>query len=141
MSLYRPWVVRAPALLAVAAAVVLAIPAGTAASDPPACPAPDPISIAAAECESTTPVVPSLDPEWSADFVPPAMPQVRSLTAAACRPLSAVFYTETDWLRLAQKMRANPSSCADYYVSIPPLAADKTKLRNGEAAKIRALGP
>ncbi len=141
MSLYRPWVVRAPALLAVAAAVVLAIPAGTAASDPPACPAPDPISIAAAECESTTPVVPSLDPEWSADFTPPAMPQVRSLTAAACRPLSAVFYTETDWLRFAQKMRANPSSCADYYVSIPPLAADKTRLRNGEAAKIRALGP
>ncbi len=141
MSPYRPWVVRAPALLAVAAAVVLAIPAGTAASDPPACPAPDPISIAAAECESTTPVVPSLDPEWSADFTPPPMPRVRALTAATCRPLSAVFYTETDWLRLAQKMRANPSACADYYVSIPPLAADKTKLRNGEAAKIRALGP
>ena len=69
------------------------------------------------------------------------MPRVRALTAATCRPLSAVFYTETDWLRLAQKMRANPSACADYYVSIPPLAADKTKLRNGEAAKIRALGP
>jgi len=58
-----------------------------------------------------------------------------------CRPLNAVFYAQTDWLRLAQKLRANPSPCADYYVSVPPLAADKTRLRTGEAAKIRALGP
>ena len=141
MSVHRPWVVRAPALLALAAAVVLVIPAGTAATDQPGCPAPDPISIAAAECESTTPVVPSLDPEWSADFTPPPTPRVTARAAAECRAVDVVFYSETDWLRLAQKMRANPSACADYYVSIPPLAADKTKLRNGEAAKIRALGP
>jgi PKD repeat protein len=142
----RSWVTRASASLAVVAAsvAVLLIPGASTAStaaDPAGCPAADPISIAAAECESTTPVVPSLDPQWSEDFVPPPESKVRTSAPAACRSVSAVFYTETDWLRLAQKMRANPSACADYYVSIPPLAADKTKLRNGEAAKIRALGP
>ena len=73
--------------------------------------------------------------------MPPPEPKLQAAAATACRPLNAVFYAETDWLRLAQKLRANPSPCASYYVSIPPLAADKTKLRNGEAAKIRALGP
>ena len=101
----------------------------------------DPGSIAAANCAATTPVVPSLDPEWSDSFVPPPEPKLRAAAAAACRPLNAVFYAETDWLRLAQKLRSNPSTCASYYVSVPPLAADKTQLRNGEAAKIRALGP
>jgi len=141
MIVHRPWVVRAPALLAVAAAVVLVIPAGTAATDQPGCPAPDPISISAAECESTTPVVPSLDPEWSANFTPPPMPRVTARAAAACRPLDAVFYTESDWIRVAQKLRANPSPCAEYYVSIPSLAADHSKPRPGQAATIRALGP
>lgn len=95
------WVTRASALLAVAAAlsVVLAIPAATSAADPAECPAADPVSIAAAECASTTPVVPSLDPQRSEDFVPPPMPRVRSASAALCRPLSAVFYAQTDWFR------------------------------------------
>ena len=141
MKVQGSWVTRASALLAVAAAsvVVLAIPAATSAADPAGCPAADPVSIAAAECESTTPVVPSLDPQWSEDFVPPPMSKVRS--AALCRPLSAVFYAQSDWFRLAQKLRANPSTCADYYISVPPLAADKTKLRSGEGARIRGLGP
>ena len=59
----------------------------------------------------------------------------------ACRPLRAIFYAQTDWLRLATRLAAQPSPCAQYYVSVPPLAAAKTTLRNGEAAKIRALGP
>jgi PKD repeat protein len=125
--------------LVIAAAVVLAAPAATFAADPSGCPAADPVSIAAADCAASTPVVPSLDPAWSDGFVPPAMPRLRSLVL--CRPLNAVFYAQTDWFRLAQKLRANPSSCADYYVSVPPLTADKTRLRSGEAARIRALGP
>jgi hypothetical protein len=80
--------------------------------------------------------VPSLDPEWSDTFVPPPAPRLR--VATTCRSLNAVFYAQTDWLRLAQKLRATPSACAEYYVSVPPLAADKTRLRSGEAAKIRA---
>jgi enamine deaminase RidA (YjgF/YER057c/UK114 family) len=59
----------------------------------------------------------------------------------ACRPLRAVFYSATDYLRLATKLAATTSPCADYYISVPPLVADKTKPRPGAADKIRALGP
>lgn len=60
---------------------------------------------------------------------------------AGCRPLRAVFYAPTDWLRLATKLAANASPCAQYYVSIPPLAAAKTTFRSDQAWRIRALGP
>jgi hypothetical protein len=60
---------------------------------------------------------------------------------ADCRPLRAVFYAATDYLRLATKLAVNASPCADYYISVPPLVADKTKPRPGAAEKIRALGP
>ncbi len=60
---------------------------------------------------------------------------------AECRPLRGVFYAATDWLRLATKLAATASPCAEYYVSIPPIVGNKTNLRPGEAARIRALGP
>jgi hypothetical protein len=58
-----------------------------------------------------------------------------------CRPLRAVFYAATDFLRLATKLGAAPSPCAQYYVSVPPLVADKTQMRPNAAWRIRALGP
>ena len=61
--------------------------------------------------------------------------------AADCRPLRAVFYAATDWLRLATKFAASPSPCAHYYVSIPPIASNKTQPRADQAWRIRALGP
>ena len=61
--------------------------------------------------------------------------------AAGCRPLHAVFYAATDWLRLATKLAAQASPCAQYSVSIPPLVADKTRPRPDQAWRIRALGP
>ena len=61
--------------------------------------------------------------------------------AAGCRPLRAVFYAPTDWLRLATKLAANASPCAQYYISIPPLADAKTTFRSDQAWRIRALGP
>lgn len=57
-----------------------------------------------------------------------------------CRPLRAIFYASTGSLTLAQGLAANTSACAQYYVSVPPLTADKTQIRNGVAGKIRALG-
>ena len=66
---------------------------------------------------------------------------MHSAAQAACRPLRGIFYAQTDWLRLATRLAAQASPCAQYYISVPPLAASKTTLRNGEAAKIRALGP
>ena len=68
-------------------------------------------------------------------------PQVHALRTADCRPLRAVFYAATDWLRLTTKLAATASPCAQYYVSVPPLADDKSKLRPNEAQRIRALGP
>jgi hypothetical protein len=61
--------------------------------------------------------------------------------AADCRPLRGVFYAAIDWLRLATKLAANASPCAQYYISIPPLVSDKTKARPDQAWRIRALGP
>jgi hypothetical protein len=67
-------------------------------------------------------------------------PPLRPL-AVACTPLRAVFYAATDWLRLATKLAASPSPCAQYYISVPPLTCDKTQPRADQAWRIRALGP
>jgi PKD repeat protein len=113
--------------------VALAVPAAARADDPQGC--------GADECIGSMPVVPSLDPEWSANFIPPPVPRTRA-AAAACIPTDVVFYAPTDWVRIAQKMRANMSSCANYFVSIPPIAADKTRPRGPvQPTLIRALGP
>ncbi len=67
--------------------------------------------------------------------------QPRSARAqVACRPLRAVFYAASDWLRLATKLAAARSACAEYYISVPPLVADKTQFRRDQASRIRALG-
>src|SRR5262249_47515346 len=92
------------------------------------------------ECVDGMPVVPSLDPEWSESFVPPPLPRLR--VAIGCIPTDVVVYAPSDWVRFAQKMRADMSPCVSYYVSIPPLAADKTRPRGpNQAPQIRALGP
>jgi hypothetical protein len=59
---------------------------------------------------------------------------------SGCRPLRAVFYAATGSLQLAQSLAADASPCAQYYISVPPLAADKTQMRSGVASQIRALG-
>jgi hypothetical protein len=64
----------------------------------------------------------------------------RAGAAADCRPLRGVFYAPTDYLRLATKLAATASPCAQYYVSIPPLVADKTQPRPNAAWRVRALG-
>jgi hypothetical protein len=53
----------------------------------------------------------------------------------------AIFWTAGDWVLLGQALAADPSPCADYYISIPPLAADKKGLRVLQDDAIRALGP
>src|SRR3954469_10821687 len=89
--------------------------------------------------------VPSLTPAataklWRAE-VARAKAHPHAFFDAACRPARAVFYAQTDWLRLATKLAQSPSPCAQYYVSVPPLAADKSQARAGQAAQNRALGP
>lgn len=88
--------------------------------------------------------VPSLQPAATAKLWTKLVHQRHFFTSQAtadCRPLRAVFYTATDWLRLSTKLAATSSPCAQYYISIPPLAADKTAFRTDQAWRIRAVGP
>jgi hypothetical protein len=118
----------------------------------PVCGDPDVATLAAVDCAGIE-GVPSLDP---ADMANP--PTVESLSAAAaaetasqpspaqlpeyCRQhVDVAFYTSSDWVRLGQKLLADASPCADYFITIPPLAADKTALRCLQDDLIRALGP
>jgi hypothetical protein len=90
-------------------------------------------------------VVPSLTPGatralWRSEVARTAT-RPRLLAASSCAPAHVVVYAQTDWLRLATKLAAQPSPCADYSISVPPLAGDKTQARSGQASQIRALGP
>src|SRR5256885_6487393 len=88
--------------------------------------------------------VPSLTPKATQKLWSRLVHRPRTFDASAvasCRPVRVVFYTESDWLRLATKLAASESPCAQYYLSIPPLAADKTKFRYDQPWRIRALGP
>jgi hypothetical protein len=99
---------------------------------------------AAATGSSDPAPVPSLEPQATQALWQQLTRQVtfRPLAAQAdCRPVRAVFYAATDWLRLATRLAASASPCAQYYVSIPPLVADKTRARPDQAWRIRALGP
>jgi hypothetical protein len=52
------------------------------------------------------------------------------------------FYTDADWSRLATNLAAETSHCADYYISLPAVAGNKTMPRGGgQPAGIRAHGP
>ena len=89
----------------------------------------------------STPVVPSLEPAATEALWRRLVRNPRHVrTQASCRPLRGVFYAATDWLRLATKLAATASPCAEYYVSVPPIVGDKTNLRPGQAERIRALG-
>jgi hypothetical protein len=68
-------------------------------------------------------------------------PRARFHETADCRPFRVVFYGATDWRRLATKLAASGSPCAEYLISVPPLVSDKTQPRGDEAWRIRALGP
>ncbi len=71
-----------------------------------------------------------------------AAPADRDSEPASCRlHATAVFWTASDWTLLGRELAADPSPCADYYISIPPLAADKTALRPPQDDVIRSLGP
>ena len=100
-----------------------------------------PIAASAGAAAKATPV-PSLQPRATAKLWRQLVRRRHvAATSAECTPLRLVFYTPTDWLRLATKLAANPAPCAQYYISIPPLAADKTNFRPDQPWRIRALGP
>jgi hypothetical protein len=105
------------AALVAGAALALAAPAGAAPAKP----------------------VPSLQSAATAKLWH-RLVQRRHTAALTADCMRLVFYAPTDWLRLATKLAANQAPCAQYYVSIPPLAADKTSFRPDQPWRIRALG-
>ena len=117
--------------LGLSLALFLALAASLASADGGALPAAEPLPVPSLEPAKTAAL-------WNRLVSAPAS---RSRAAAECRPLRAVFYAASDWLRLATKLAATRSTCADYHVSIPPLVADKTQPRPNQAWRIRALGP
>jgi hypothetical protein len=123
--------VRRLGLLAVLAGLLLT---PSAAAEPRGCSGSG--AHAAVECAGL-PVVGSLDSRYRT-----ARPRYRpTYVPDGCRRSEFVFYAARDWLRLAAKLAERASPCADYYVSIPPLVADKTKPRPNQARYFRALGP
>src|SRR3954462_9266201 len=67
-----------------------------------------------------------------------AQPRTPASPQSEC--LRAIFYSPADWLRLATKLAAHNVPCAQYYVGVPPLAAEKTTFRPDQPWRIRALG-
>ncbi len=55
-------------------------------------------------------------------------------------PAHVAFWTANDWGLLGQELQKQLSPCADYYISIPPLATDQTALRTEQDDVIRKLG-
>jgi hypothetical protein len=134
---------------------------GAPPADPSTCGGAELATLSVVDCAGIDPV-PSLADQAGTDSDPgdassvagqsPAVTDVASAASTSpatsgglppdCRlHLQAVFYAATDWLRLGQKLAADPSPCADYYISIPPLSADKTAFRTAQDDLIRALGP
>lgn len=121
---------RLAALAVVACAVAALAAAGGATAAAPATRAAAP--------------VPSLTPKATAALwrrLVHERPSRSFRSTGDCRPLRAVFYAPTDWLRLTTKLAAAASPCAQYFVSVPPLVSDKSQPRADQAWRIRALGP
>ena len=132
-------------LLAVVAAPSSARGEDAWVGDPPACGDTSVATLSVVDCLGIE-AVPSLDeasptPEGVAAFAETAG-VVRELPAYCRVPADVVFYTASLWLDLAEAMATDASPCAQYYFSIPALAADKTELRGPlQPELVRALGP
>jgi hypothetical protein len=126
-------------MVTVLAALMLGSTASAASKPNPSCPGAGTSTLAGLDCAGS-PVVASLDRRYRT-----GKPQFRlngsRATIPNCRAAELVFYAARDWLRLGAKLAERPSLCADYFVSIPPLVADKTQPRPNQAWRIRALGP
>jgi hypothetical protein len=117
----------------------------------PPCGDEDAATLSAVDCAGIEPI----------DSIGPVAPEIEAAAAETARVETALvaaqgpealrkncrfhaevgFYTDSDWNRLAQNLAAEASHCADYYISLPALAGNKTMPRPDQAWRIRALGP
>lgn len=118
------------AVVAAVAAVAL-VPASAPAAGAPG---PDCGLTATIENDATC-----LDDQLEAQAGTAAAP---ALPVATCRlPVEYLSWTASDWARLGGALAASAAPCAQYWISIPPLAANKTGLRVLQDDVVRALGP
>ena len=125
-------------LLATFSVAALPAAADPLPADEPLCSA-DPLVAMDDGCTDAT-----VAPETAAALVQAqaAAPALTDDLPPSCRlHAEAVFWTAADWLLLSEALAADPSPCADYYVSIPPQSADHTLLRGAQDDLVRALGP
>ena len=118
---------------------------------PPACDDPEAVSNSAVDCAGIEPVdsLGPIAPEIQAAAEATARAETALVAAAGpealrknCRLHAEVsIYTDSDWNRLAQNLAAQPSHCADYTISLPAIAGNKTQPRGDQAWRIRANGP
>jgi hypothetical protein len=130
---------RFSVFLALLAALTLAPAASAASGESRRCGASGASTLAVVEC-ADGPLVASLDRRYRSGKPRFRLSATRT-SSAECRASEFVFYAARDWLRLAPKLAERASPCADYYISIPSLVADKTNARPNQAHRIRALGP
>jgi hypothetical protein len=98
----------------------------------------DCVPAAAASDAVADAAVPTLDEAFSSTWAPPTD---QSLPAWCRLPAKIVVYTSSDWVRAAQKLATDASLCAEIFLSIPPLAADKTRFRVLQDDIVRAVSP
>jgi len=119
---------------------------------PPPCGDEEAATLSAVDCAAETEPVDSIGPiapEISAAAAQTARAETALVATQGsealrknCRLHAEVpFYTDSDWNRLAQNLAAEASHCADYYISLPAIAGNKTMPRPDQAWRIRALGP
>lgn len=110
-------------------------------TDDPACSSGDALLAVDASCPGATDPLTATAAAAVARAVAAAPVRAEDLPPYCRLHVQAVFWTASDWPSLAQALAADPSPCADYYISIPPQSANKTLLRGLQDDLVRALGP
>jgi hypothetical protein len=115
--------------------------------DPVVCGQSDLLSLNAVECGGVEDI-PSLDPDITPDVSPagraaaaPATTGERAVPLSCHLHNEAIFYAPGDWFRLGQRLVQEASPCSDFWIAIPPLAADKVNFRSLQAIQMHTLGP
>jgi hypothetical protein len=101
--------------------------ADDAAVDDPACYSADPLLAPDAGCPGASDPLDSTAAAALARAVAAAPAVVNDFPASCRLHPKAVFSTASDWVPLAEALAADPSPCADHYVSIPPQGASASR--------------
>ena len=70
-----------------------------------------------------------------------APPSAAQAAPGCARAVDGVFWGGTQWLELGEVLAANPSPCAEYSITVPPMDNDRTMLRfTPRFTELRVLG-